>query len=207
MRVFPVTVSRRGLWTCTLLRVVGIMLLVCIAASPVAAQSDDTDAAPQTIIRTDSPQDTFDSFQRLTGDMEDALAAYIAQPSFAGVIRLGLLSDQLNSILDLDQVAASSHREVGIRTMGFMMDIFGRLDPIDLTSLPDYDAMEASGATSTRIPGTPIYISRVEEGDRKGEYLSAPLRSRSRHAFSGPCRQSHCAHLWLSRRSRVSGRN
>jgi MscS family membrane protein len=162
---------RTGLLTRALLRLAAILFCLGLAAAPLSAQPADL---PQTTIRTDSPQDTFDTFLRLSAGMETALLSYIDQPDFPGLTRLAFLSDQMNAVLDLSQVPAASRREVGITTFSYLMDIFGRIDPVDPESLPDEDALELAGETISRIPGTPIYISRVSDGDRAGEFLFSP---------------------------------
>jgi MscS family membrane protein len=145
------------------------MALISALASQAAAQA--VDASAPTAIRTEGPRETFTSFLRLKTEMEDEIRSYMKEPSFAGVSRLALLSDEMNALLDLEGQAPASRREIGIRTFTYLMDVFGRLDPVDLDEIPDQDAAEASDDASFRIPGTPIYIARVTEGDRTGEYL------------------------------------
>lgn len=150
--------------------------LLCVAvATGAEAQSGGGAPAPAaatvTPIRTDSPRATFESFQRLGDEMEVALSDYLAAPTRAGVSRLALLSDQMNGLIYLGGQASAARREVGIRTMTYLMDIFGRLPPIDPAAIPDADGMEAEGLTSVRVPGTPIYIARPSEADHGGEYL------------------------------------
>lgn len=172
-----------------------------------------------TAVRTESPRETFVSFLRLGERMEDAVLAYMAAPSFAGASRLGLLSDQMNALLDLEQTADVSRREVGIRTWSYLLDIFWRLDPVDISGLPDLDGVEATATARFRILGTPIYIARVDDGERKGEYLfsastvdvaqrffrsvrSTPLRSRLNvESFTaiGPQITGPLAPPWLMR--------
>jgi MscS family membrane protein len=142
-----------------------------VAAGAASAQSDAPDRPGLVAVLTESPQDAFASFQRLSAEMEDAIADYMAEPSFEGVSRLSLLSDQMNALLDLGEIAAASRREVGIRTAAYLMDIFGRLDPIDPQNLPDVEAVGASDATSFRIPETSLYLALQETGERQGEYL------------------------------------
>jgi MscS family membrane protein len=105
--------------------------------------------------------------------MEAALADYMARPSFAGMTRMALLSDQLNLLLDLEPRAPSSRREVGIRTWTYLIDIFRRLPSIDPATLPDVDQMKDLGTDAFRIPNTPIYIAAITEGVQQGEYLFA----------------------------------
>jgi MscS family membrane protein len=148
-------------------------LVLALSAPPGAAQEAQAEDAPDFSfpVRTDSPRETFATFQRLSAEMEAALSDYLAAPSFAGVMRLALLSDQMNGLIDLDAEAATARREIGIRTMTFLQDIFGRLPEIDLDTIADADEMEAEGSTALRIPGTPIYIIQITEGEHKGEYL------------------------------------
>jgi len=122
-------------------------------------------------VRTDSPRDTLATFLRLSDEMETAVADYLVRSTRAGAQRITLLSDQLVALIDLDAVASASRREVGIQTATYLMDIFGRITPPDLASVPDEDGLEAKGAESFRIPGTPIRIDLIAEGSRKGEYL------------------------------------
>lgn len=122
-------------------------------------------------VRTDNPQETFRSFQRLSHEMEEELVSYLANPTFQGVQRLAILSDQMNGLIDLQSQPQSSRREIGIRTMTYLMDIFGRLPPFDAGQLPGSDEISATESTSVRIPGTPLYIGATAEGVRTGEYL------------------------------------
>jgi MscS family membrane protein len=155
--------------------VVLIGLMLALTAAPAHAQETGAEMPREFAlpVRTDSPRETFATFQRLSAEMETELVAYIAEPSFAGVVRLALLSDQMNGLLDLEAEAASSRREIGIRTMTYLMDIFGRIPVIDPSGIPDSDQMEADGQTALRIPGTPVYIMQITEGERQGEYLFA----------------------------------
>jgi len=134
-----------------------------------AAEANET--ASQRPVRTDSPRDTLETFLRLSDEMQAALLDYTARKTRAGAERLVLLSDQMVALIDLDAVASVSRREVGIETATYLMDIFGRIAPPDITSVPDEEAMEAEGVESFRIPATPIRIDRMAAGSRKGEYL------------------------------------
>ena len=162
-----------GAMTARALSLMAALLAVAVAgvAGAQSRGSDTQDPPYRVAVLTESPQDTFGSFRRLSAEMERAIADYMAAPSFAGVARLALLSDQMNALLDLEPVAAASRREVGIRTTAYLMDVFGRLDPIDPETLPDVDAMAASGAASFRVPETSLYLVRQENGERQGEYL------------------------------------
>ena len=153
-----------------------IMAFLAVTALPAKSQEEgggDPSFDYGTPIRTDSPRETFATFLRLSDDMEAALSDYISRPSFAGVSRLALLSDQLNALLDLDAQAPSSRREVGIRTWTYLMDIFRRIPPIDPDVLQDVEEVDDLGTTAFRIPDTPLSIVAITEGDKQGEYLFA----------------------------------
>ncbi len=163
-------------FTCRCLALVAVAVL--LAAAPVAAQTGAVaEGAPavegldyEPAIRTDSPRQTLDSFLRLARRMEAAAAAYTAEPTFAGAARLALLSDEMLSLIDLASVATASRREVGVSTFSYLMDIFGRIGPPDPAAFPDTDGLEGQG-DSFRIPGTPLRLVRVAEGEREDEFL------------------------------------
>ena len=139
-----------------------------------AETSADAPAASEPAIsplRTDSPRDLFATFLHLSDEMEAALVAYTTQPSLAGAQRLALLSDQMVALMDLSAVSNASRREVGIATATYLMDIFGRIDPLDPESVPDAADLEEEGTDSHRLAGTPLRIVRISEGEREGEYL------------------------------------
>ncbi len=144
-----------------------LLLLAALAAEGTVAQDAAAPAIPEPI-RTDSPRDTLATFVRLAAEMEQALLDYTARPSFAKAAQIGLLTDQLNALIDLVGVPASARREVGVDTYSFLMDIFGRIGPPDLEAAPDVDAVDAE---YYRIPETPLYIQRITEGPREGEFL------------------------------------
>jgi MscS family membrane protein len=125
-------------------------------------------------IRTDSPRDTLATFLRLHDEMEAALVAYTTHPSRPHAARLAILSDQMVALIDLHQVPEPSRREVGIKTGGYLMDIFGRIPHPDLAALPDEAELDQKEAVSYRIERTPLRIMRMSAGDREGEYLFSP---------------------------------
>jgi MscS family membrane protein len=147
-------------------------LALAVLASASRAQEPDQGAAAMLVapINTESPRDTFESFRELSDAMEAAVAEYLAEPTFEGVAQLALLSDRMNALIDLEPFPAASRRETGIRTAAFLMDIFGRLPAIDPATLPDIAALDEA-ASSVRIPGTSLYIVRMEDGQRRGEHL------------------------------------
>ena len=156
-----------------------VALLTCFGialAAPAEAQERTelqilaSDVRPA---RTDSPRATMESFLRLRDQLETATLSYLDQPSRAGAAVLALLTDQLNSLIDLSAVPSAARRETGVRTYSLLMDIFGRVGAPDLTAIPDLEAVEDNGEDTFRIPGTPLRIVRIDEGEREGEFLFA----------------------------------
>lgn len=169
--------SRRALPRIALLLAFALLSgLAALSALPAKAQGEPEAVAaesPLRPIRTDSPRATMASFLRLRDELETATLSYLAAPDRAGAAMLTLLSDQLNSLIDLDAVPAASRRETGVRTYSLLMDIFGRIGAPDLSAMPDLDAVEDRGDATFRIAGTPLRLVRMAEGEREGEFLFA----------------------------------
>ena len=149
------------------------LLALWLGASCVAAQDGDAPRGYPEPIRTESPRDTLESFLRLQGEMEAGVAAYVAAPSFARGAALALLSDRMLSLIDLDAEPPATRRETGIATFTYLMDILGRIDPVDPALAPDVDVVNDAETTTYRLPDTPLYIVRMEDGPRQGEFLFA----------------------------------
>jgi MscS family membrane protein len=122
-------------------------------------------------VRTDSPRDTLTTFLRLRDDFEQALIDYRANRSVEGAEQLSLLAAQFRALIDLSEVASTSRSEVGNDTLGYLLDIFGRVEVPNLDNVPDEDVFEDEGLAQYRIPETPIRITRIDEGPREGEFL------------------------------------
>lgn len=148
-----------------------IAVLVSVGPHPANAQQEVTESRSVTPLSTDSPRDVLRTFLLLRDEMEAALLAYTTDPTLAGAQRLALLSDQMVALFDLDLVPRVARREVGIETATYLMDIFGRIDPPDLASIPDYTALDEDSVSYFRIPGTPLRIVEMANGDREGEFL------------------------------------
>lgn len=158
------------------LLVAGILLAALSVAFPHGASAQggaslETERRYDPPVRTDSPRETLATFLWLSDEMEAVLLRYTVENTSTGAARLALLSDQMVSLIDLEPIARSSRREVGIRTTTYMMDIFGRIGSPDLAAVPDSEDVEDVDEPSFRIPGTPLRIVRITEGERVGEYL------------------------------------
>lgn len=124
-------------------------------------------------IRTGSPRETLATFQHLSKELETSTLQYLAAPSLAGASELALLSDQFIALIDLEAVPAATRRETGIRTYGVLLDIFGRIDLPNLSTVPDLENIEAADIKSFRVPQTPLRLVQVADGEREGEFLFA----------------------------------
>ncbi|MEE4382603.1 MAG: mechanosensitive ion channel family protein [Pseudomonadales bacterium] len=135
---------------------------------------DEIGGAPLVIraIRTDSPRSTLATFLRLRAELEETLLAYRQNRVASLAVQTRALRDQFIALMDVSLFPQVSQRETGIKTMAFLLDIIGRIPPPDLDTVPDADAFDdASSSARWRIPGTPIWLVRVEEGPREGEFL------------------------------------
>lgn len=122
-------------------------------------------------IRTDDPRQTLASLVRLSTELEDAWAAYDENRDRVHVERLTLILEQLVSLIDLSDVPTAARRHVGFETLGYVLDILGRVELPPLSSVPDADALESGNAVAYRIPETPLSIARIDAGPREREFL------------------------------------
>ncbi|MGV0817252.1 mechanosensitive ion channel family protein [Martelella sp. AMO21009] len=162
-----------GLSVCIGLLAVTLFLLM---PQPGNAQDLSDDVVSERFwaqIRTDSPRYTMESFLNASDALQDSVEAYLEDPSLELQAEIALFSDLLVDLVDLENVAAATRRETGIRTFEYLMDIFGRIGPPDVTMFPDLDMASGTGSDSFRIPNTPLRIERVVNGPRKGEFLFA----------------------------------
>lgn len=124
---------------------------------------------------TDSPRATMATFLRLAADMEARLGSYAERQSEFTARRVSAVVTEFIEIVDLSAVPPASRRDVATDTLAYMMDIFGRIEPVALDALPGGDEIAAEGSpASFRVPGTPFRIVRMDEGERQGEFLFGP---------------------------------
>jgi len=175
---------------CRVLWVSFILILLCFPANPLYARATSESTAttdtsglletpeedggdfPIRPVRTDSPRQTLRTFLRLRDDLELTLQEYRDDKTHVLHGRMEVIADQLVALLDLSLVPSTSRREVGIDTVGYLLDILGRIELPDLDSVPNEDASTDEAAlTQWRIPRTPIRIVGIAEGPREGEFL------------------------------------
>lgn len=133
--------------------------------------------------RTDSPRHTLASLIRLKRELESAAVAYKGAYGPADAERITLIWEELITLVDLSEVPVAARREIGSSTAGYLLDIFGRVDLPDLSTVPDASAFEANGPASYPIPETPLRIDRIEDGQREGEFLFSARTVRAAPRF------------------------
>ena len=135
-------------------------------------------------IRTDSPRQTLTTLLRLRDDMEQILMAYRDKRTRALARQGEVLEAQFVDLLDLSSVPPASHLEIGLQTIAYLLDIFGRVELPGLDRVPDAEAFADEAAPARwRIPHTPIRIVRIAEGPREGEFLFSAQTVRAAPRF------------------------
>ncbi|MCG6907210.1 MAG: mechanosensitive ion channel family protein [Desulfobacteraceae bacterium] len=152
--------------------------LICGQAPAAAQPTVEQEAAGPpggiVLIQTDSPRQTIETFQALTRSLEERFNAYLVDKSRANFAALESLVPYFHTLIDLSAVAPSARYDVGMDTLGYLLDIFGRIDPLDLEAIPDQATVEAGQVGEYwRIPRTPITITKIQGGEREGEFLFA----------------------------------
>jgi hypothetical protein len=95
------------------------------------------------LLQTDSPRQTIETFQALTRRLEERFKAYLVDNSRANFAALEGLVPHFHALLDLSAVAPSARYDVGMDTLGYLLDIFGRIDPLYLEASPGQATVEA----------------------------------------------------------------
>jgi MscS family membrane protein len=135
-------------------------------------QNDPTGVSTQIgRFRTDSPRQTLETFRRLARELETALQSYEREWTFESAARVHRAVDGLRLLVDLSAVPPASRRYVGNRVIGYLLDIFGRIELPATEDVPDLSADAEEAPTSYRLPRTPLRITRIDTGERAGEFL------------------------------------
>ena len=186
------TAIRVAICTLFICAVVNIGLAQTESQAPLSqpSASNSTDPTREwTIkpIRTESPRQTFESFLRVSNELEVAAILYQQQKSWLLFRHITTLSEQLSALVDVSEVAGASRRDVGFRTICYLMDIFGRIELPNLEDVPDVDDVkETEQPSNWRVPHTPLRIVQIGAGAREGEFLfSSRTTTASRRFFKG----------------------
>lgn len=123
-------------------------------------------------VRTDSPQETIRSFLRIRGEVEKLLLEYQTGGRQGIATRWNLiLAPQFRSLLDLSLLPTATRDDIGLETVGYLLDIFGRVDLPPIDQIPNEEGIDSRTSAIWRVPGTPIKIVRIEKGPRASEFL------------------------------------
>lgn len=171
-----------------------VALFLCLAT--LAQAQNSTPVAPASVsnlsttdddfyisIRTDSPRRTLTSFIRLREQLEVTLRNFEQQKSRQSQTRASALLRELGNLTDLSEVPRATIRDVRFETVLYMLDILGR---VQLPAMQDVALSETDDGEDVliyRIPGTPLMIELIQEGDRKGEYLFSETTIRTAPRF------------------------
>ena len=82
-----------------------------------------------------------------------------------------LLLRRAVATLDLSQVLAVSREQTGIEVVLALEEIFDRLPPIDLETIPDAAAVAANELTAWTLPYTDLTIVKLAEGPSAGQFV------------------------------------
>jgi MscS family membrane protein len=164
-------------WLC------GIVLLLA-ALSPARGQDDLTLEQLALIGPPDlsSPRDTLAVLQGSVAEAYRVFGAaydqYRAEPGWwpspaveARIDTVNLLLRRAMATFDLSAVPPVNRNQSGIEAALLLGEVFNRLPPIDLETVPDAAAVRESGITAWRLPNTNLVIARMEQGPRAGEFM------------------------------------
>lgn len=141
------------------------------AAQDFSAPDDSTNVIE---VKTDTPRDTLTSLLRLRSGLEVALGDYRQQQDKVNAARIGVLIDQLISLIDVSDIPVAKRVDAGMQTALCILDIVGRIKPIDVDDLPgmeNFVAADDQSLASFPLPGTPLRIVEMPHGPRTGEFL------------------------------------
>lgn len=159
-----------------------LLVAILVASSVGAPESRAQETAPPAseeeslhrgvpIPLTESPRDTLKSFLDLKDALEETILRYQDSREDVDIGRIQLIMTHLRSLIDLSEVAITERRFVGTTTVNLLLDIFGRIEPIDIESVPDESAFDAGGSAQWRVPNTPLRIVRLEADERAGDFV------------------------------------
>ena len=164
----------------------------------------------QYTVRTDSPRETFSSFQRVSANIRVVFADYKKMKDRKTAERIYFVADQWRSLIDLSQVPVATRRLAGALTAAYLLDIFNRIAPPALGDVPDATAFKTDGPASFLIPNTPFRIVRIDSGPRQGEFLfsahTVEIAPRFHSAVKNlPLRSSSMVGSWVSEIRQLTG--
>ena len=139
--------------------------------APARATAAHAIANPLAPLDTSSPRATLQSFR----DTVDAVAAVIRVEGAAAQRRpeTRILVRKALSCLDLSEIAPSLALSEGSQAAVCLKEILDRIPlPAD-ADIPDAAAVQASSLKRWRLPGTEIFLVRIADGNREGDFVFA----------------------------------
>ncbi len=122
-------------------------------------------------VQTDTPRKTIESFLHLRSVLEQAFLVYAGDRTLRNADRIISILSDLRSLIDLADIPSATRRHTGNNVVGYLLDGLGRVDLTDLSAVPDEAQVDNKTPLRFRIPGTPLFITRVSTGSRTGEFL------------------------------------
>ena len=107
----------------------------------------------------------------LLGSTEAAYATYAARPRDDAAIRAQL--DRAAATMDLSDVPPEFRGEVGVQTALLLYEVLSRLPLPTDAAVPDETMADQLKLQHWTVPGTPVTIRQLADGDRAGEFLFA----------------------------------
>ncbi|MEM1362770.1 MAG: mechanosensitive ion channel family protein [Pseudomonadota bacterium] len=120
---------------------------------------------------TDSPRQTLESLYTLSDRLDQRLESYQDTRSGRDYAAIIVLLDQLAHLFDLSDLPPALRAQAGAETVADTLDLLALRPALDLSQLPDVDAIPETGDYLYRIDGTPLRLQRISEGTRRGEVL------------------------------------
>ena len=179
------------------------MALAVALAGGAAAQAE----RPLAPLDVSSPAATLQSFLTQGRAIEEALVAYLAAPDRVGARRLEALVGRTGTLFDTRNAPPAIRQEVAGAAVGFLYDILLRLPPEDIALALDPITDPESPWV---IPGTPISIIRIDEGEDAGQWLFSPrtlsrLPELHRTIIAYPLQRPSAVENWHIAQSNLSG--
>jgi MscS family membrane protein len=216
-----VSSSRLRLGKLTLLSLVALLVLPVISSAQqvpndvgIRSATDRTSSRPDDglhyAVRTNSPRETFSSFQQVSAKFKIAFADYKNMKDRQRAENIYFVADQWRSLIDLSEVPVATRRSVGALTAAYLLDIFNRIAPPALGDVPDASSIKTDGPASFQIPNTPFRIVRIESGPRQGEFLfsahTVEMAPRFHRAVKNlPLRSPRMVGSWVSEIRQLTG--
>jgi hypothetical protein len=129
-----VSSSRLRLGKLTLLSLVALLVLPVISSAQqvpndvgIRSATDRTSSRPDDglhyAVRTNSPRETFSSFQQVSAKFKIAFADYKNMKDRQRAENIYFVADQWRSLIDLSEVPVATRRSVGALTAAYLLDI------------------------------------------------------------------------------------